>query len=148
MTWDPASDGLNDEYTKKNVPCPFTFTLNIIGGRLHLHNIVRSNDMILGCPFDVFGFALLQCILADYLGVKPGIYTHSISNAHIYENHYSAAKELIKRECYHGKIDLRLPENTLYRALLKDENIVDEIYADINLQYYPQDAIKNLEIAI
>ena len=97
ITWNPSNDGLLS-WTKKNLPCPYSFVINIIGGRLHLHNIVRSNDSILGMPFDVFGFALLQCILAQELGIKPGIYTHSVSNCHIYENHFEAANQLIKRE--------------------------------------------------
>src|SRR3989338_5255336 len=46
VTWDPGDDGLGGT-PKKNVPCPFAFTVNIIGGRLHLHNIIRSNDMML-----------------------------------------------------------------------------------------------------
>lgn len=73
VTWDPANDGLT-LFKKKNIPCPYTFTVNIIGGRLHLHNMVRSNDMILGIPHDVAGFALLQCILAQEIGVRPGVY--------------------------------------------------------------------------
>ncbi len=95
--WDPGQDGLGGT-VKKNVPCPYTFTVNIIGGRLNLHNIVRSNDCILGTPADVAGFALLQCILAQRLKVKPGLYSQSISNAHIYDNQYFAAEELLKRK--------------------------------------------------
>src|SRR5438445_673014 len=68
VAWDPGADGLEPQQTRKNVPCPYTFTVNIIGGALHLHNILRSNDMMLGCPTDVAGFALLQRILAARLG--------------------------------------------------------------------------------
>ena len=72
VTWDPANDGLGG-VTKRNVPCPYTFTVNIIGGKLHLHNVIRSQDMILGFPHDVAGFVLLQHILAQKLGVAVGI---------------------------------------------------------------------------
>jgi len=147
ITWSPNDDGYGGT-PKKNVPCPFSFTVNIIGGRLNLQNIVRSNDMMLGCPFDVFGFALLQCILAQKLGVKPGIYSHFISNAHIYENHYTGAKEIISRESNHEKVILTLPENSFDRAEMKDENIVMEIFENINLQYKPLQVIEGLEINI
>lgn len=145
VTWDPGDDGLLAK-SKKNVPCPYTFTLNIIGGRLHLHNIIRSNDMILGCPFDVFGFVLLQCIIAQELGVRPGIYTHSISNAHIYDVHYNAANKIIERENLHGKITLNLPHFTLQRAVEKDEDLVNEIYTQLKEQYYPLPKISGLDI--
>ena len=68
-------------------------------GALHLHNIVRSNDLMLGCPADVAGFALLQRMLAARLGLAVGKYTHSISNAHIYDLHFEAARELMRGAC-------------------------------------------------
>ncbi|MBP6858947.1 MAG: thymidylate synthase [Candidatus Pacebacteria bacterium] len=145
VTWDPAQDGLSLQ-KKKNVPCPYTFTVNIIGGRLHLHNIVRSNDVILGVPFDVFGFALLQCILAQELGVKPGIYSHSISNAHIYDTHFEAAQTLMQRDNDHKKIVLTLPEATLRKIEERDFSVVETIIKDLESQYAPSDPITGIKI--
>jgi thymidylate synthase len=147
ITWDPTQDGLS-LVKKKNVPCPYTFTVNIIGGKLHMHNIVRSNDMILGCPHDVAGFALLQCILAQKLGVKPGVYTHSISNAHIYDNHYEGAKEIISRTNDHKNIILHLPPNAFERAEQKDQSLADDIINDLSSQYQPSPAITGLKIVL
>ncbi|MFH1246587.1 MAG: thymidylate synthase [Candidatus Liptonbacteria bacterium] len=148
VTWDPAQDGLSLENKKKNVPCPYTFTVNIIGGRLHLHNIVRSNDFILGAPSDIAGFALLQSILAQRLGVRPGIYSHSISNAHIYDTHYEGAIELLGRVNDHPPISLKLPERTFERAENKDEALVEEIVEHIGSQYNPMEPIKGLKIVL
>lgn len=147
VTWDPSSDGLGG-VAKKNVPCPYTFTVNIIGGRLHFHNIVRSNDMILGFPHDVAGFALLQTILAQKLGVRPGIYTHSISNAHVYDIHYDAANEMISREHNHTPVQLSLPLKTFERAEKKDRALVSEIVDQFQSQYNPAPAIKGLQIVL
>ncbi|HEX5796879.1 MAG TPA: thymidylate synthase [Candidatus Saccharimonadales bacterium] len=147
VTWDPASDGLGG-VSKSNVPCPFTFTVNVIGGRLNLMNVVRSNDMILGFPHDVAGFALLQCILAQKLGVKPGIYTHTIANAHIYDTHYHAAEELIKRPVDSEPIKLELPENSFERSEQKDHGLVDEIYASLTANYKPGNKLKDLKIIL
>jgi thymidylate synthase len=147
LAWDPASDGLGG--TKRaNVPCPFGFTVNILGGRLHMHNMIRSNDMMLGNPSDVAGFALLQCILAQRLGVAPGIYTHSISNAHIYDIHYDAAEEVIGRTSTQKPIQLELPENTFVRCEQKDVALVTEIIENITNQYTPLPAIKGLKIVL
>jgi len=147
IAWDPSQDGLS-VVKKANVPCPYTFTVNIIGGKLHFHNMVRSNDMILGFPFDVAGFCFLQYILAQKLGVEVGAYSHSISNAHIYENHYHAAEEMIKRENEHPPMKLKLPENTFERAEKQDPQIVIDITEQLKNQYKPMPKITGLRIAL
>lgn len=148
VTWDPASDGLSSTFKKANIPCPYTFTINIIGGQLHMHNIVRSNDMILGCPMDIAGFALLQRILAARLGVKVGKYTHSISNAHIYDNHYEAAKELISRKNQHPMIEIECQKNYYERATKGDDQLLIDLAGQFETQYQPDAAIKGLVIAV
>ena len=147
VTWDPASDGLGG-VSKSNVPCPYTFTVNIIGGRLNLLNVVRSNDMILGFPHDVAGFALLQCILAQRLGVEPGIYTHTIANAHIYDIHYEAAEEMIGRKPSSKAINLVLPESSFERAEKADISLVEEISDNLSSQYRPGQPMKGLKIVL
>jgi thymidylate synthase len=104
--------------------------------------------MILGFPSDVAGFALLQCILAQRLGVAPGVYTHSISNAHVYDNHYNGAKELLKRKNNHKKIVVTLPKKAFERAEKKDVKLVEEIVENIASQYSPMEAIKGLTIVL
>ncbi|HEX7724517.1 MAG TPA: thymidylate synthase [Candidatus Paceibacterota bacterium] len=147
VTWDPANDGLS-LVKKKNVPCPYTFTINIVGGRLHMHNIVRSNDVMLGCPADVAGFALLQCMLAQRLGVKPGIYSHSISNAHIYDTHYDGARELLSRTNDHTNVTLTLPQDSFVRAEKKDPKLLEEIVENLTAQYNPMAPITGLKLIL
>ncbi len=148
ITWDAASDGLNPDLKKKNVPCPLSFTVNIIGGKLHFHTIFRSNDMVVGCPFDVAGFALMQRILAARLGVGVGVYSHSISNAHIYDVHYEAAQELIHRSGQPEEIDLIAQADWFERASRGDETLVDEIVALLEPQYQPAASIKGLPVVL
>jgi thymidylate synthase len=147
VTWDPSSDGLGG-VSRGNVPCPYTFTVNIIGGRLNLMNVVRSNDMILGFPHDVAGFALLQCMLAQELGVEPGTYSHTIANAHVYDIHYDAAKEMCARPTASEPISLTLPADTFQRAEQKDHALVEEINNSFIEHYQPGDAIKGLRIVL
>ncbi|HLZ14686.1 MAG TPA: thymidylate synthase [Candidatus Saccharimonadales bacterium] len=147
VTWDPSSDGLGG-ISKSNVPCPYSFTVNIIGGRLNMMNIVRSNDMILGFPHDVAGFCLLQLMLAQRLGVRPGVYTHCIANAHVYDIHYDAAKEMVSRTTAHPQITLALPAETFARAEAKDPRLVEDINTTLTDQYHPDKAIKGLRIVL
>jgi len=104
--------------------------------------------MILGFPHDVAGFALLQLILAQKLGVKPGVYSHTIANAHIYDIHYQAAKTMIDREINSKKINVTLPTDSYDRAEKKDVKLVTEIFDNINSQYKPGDPIKGLRIVL
>jgi thymidylate synthase len=148
IAWDPATDGLASGVQRKNVPCPYTFTVNIIGGRLNLHNTVRSNDVMLGLPHDVAGFALLQGILAARLGVRPGKYTHSISHAHIYDIHYEAARALAARTPAHPPITLDVPADAFARGSAGDPQLVVELAGQLTTQYHPQPAIKGLKIVL
>ena len=147
MMWDPASDGLAPD-KKKNLPCHVMFTLNIVGGRAHLHLVVRSNDLMLGCPHDIAGFAFLQQMLAQKLGVRPGILTYSISNAHIYDNHFEQAAALIQRQNDHTSISLYLPPQAFDRATAGDTQLVQEVVDQISFQYQPLEPIKGMKITV
>lgn len=145
MMWDPNMDLT---VPQKNVPCPYTFTLNIIRGRLHLHLTIRSNDMVLGFPTDVAGFAFLQHILAQHLEVRPGLLTVSISNCHIYENQVEAALEMIDRSTDTLTTTyLQLPQNSLERAMSLDDTLIQDVKSGI-IGYNPHEAIKNIPIAL
>lgn len=146
MMWSPREDLL---IKQKNVPCPVMFTLNIIGGRLHLHLMIRSNDMVLGFPTDVAGFAFLQYILAAHLNVTPGVLTVSISNCHIYENQIEAVEEMLKRD---EKQILKIfpgsfPRDIYTRACTLDEELVAMLKSGLE-NYTPYPAIKNIPIAL
>lgn len=148
VAWDPASDGLASGIKRKNLPCPMMFTVNLLGGRLNLHNIVRSNDVMLGLPHDVAGFCLLQHILAARLRVPPGKYTHSVSHAHIYDIHYDGAHALLERAPAHAPIELHVPEDAFDRATGGDTELVYSIERQLSEQYQPQPPIKGLQIVL
>ncbi|MEA3452986.1 MAG: thymidylate synthase [Patescibacteria group bacterium] len=148
VAWDPGDDIRGIEEKKKNVPCPYTFTVNIIANKLHLHLIIRSNDLILGCPHDVAGFALLQRILAAKLDVRVGKLTVSISNAHIYDTHYRAAWELIERNNDHSPIMLEGQEDWFEKAERGDEFLTEKIINELERQYKPMPSIQGLKIVL
>lgn len=148
VTWDPGDDSLGSPNKKLNVPCPYTFVVNVIGGKLNMHFTVRSNDMMLGNPHDVAGHALLQWILAQRLGHKVGKLTCSISHAHIYQNHYEQAQEIMERKAQHPPIFFELPANSYERAEAGDRELVKEIVSLIKNQYEPQKPLGKMQIAI
>jgi thymidylate synthase len=148
LMWDPADDGLANGIKKKNVPCPYTFTVQIMGGRLCLHLIIRSNDMMLGNPHDVSGFAFLMHMLAQRLNVGLGALTISISNAHIYDIHFEQARELVNREVTHEAIQFKCPANAFKRAEGGDEKLVEEVFAELKNNIDPQDGVGKMKIVL
>jgi thymidylate synthase len=58
---------------------------------------IRSNDMFLGNPFNVSGYALMTHIFAHLSGMKVGTLTLSIGDAHIYLNHVKQVEEQLTR---------------------------------------------------
>jgi thymidylate synthase len=148
VTWDPGDDSLGSPNKKLNVPCPYTFVVNIINGELNLHVTARSTDMMLGWPHDVAGHALIQWILAQRLGHKVGKLSATTSHAHIYENHYEQARELIARDYKHEPINFKLPENSFARAEQGDPELVREITRLIKDIYLPQESLGKMKIAI
>lgn len=148
LMWDAADDGLSSGTKKKNVPCPYTFTVQIIGGKLCLHLVLRSNDMMLGNPHDTSGFALLAHFLAEKLGVTPGWLTVSISNAHIYDIHFEKAQEIVNRTVTHKSIMFDCPKGAFDRAENGDETLVAEIFEQFKSLYDPQESVGKMNIVL
>lgn len=79
-------------------PCHVMYVFNVTGDRLNLHLTQRSGDIALGIPFNLACYAALNMIVANEVGLKPGVFAHSIVDAHIYENHWDGLKEQLQRE--------------------------------------------------
>lgn len=148
LMWDPGDDGLANGIKKKNVPCPYTFTVQIMGGKLCLHLIIRSNDLMLGNPHDVSGFAFLAHMLAQKLNVGLGTLTVSISNAHVYDIHFDQANEIIAREVTQDPINFVCPPNAFDRAEEGDERLVNEAYEALMVDYAPQASLERMKIVL
>ena len=66
-------------------------------GELNCNLYQRSADLFLGVPFNIASYALLTNMIAKVCKLKPGTFTHTIGDAHIYENHIDAVKTQLER---------------------------------------------------
>lgn len=78
-------------------PCAFQTLWDVSDGQLNCMLVQRSGDMGLGVPFNMTQYAVLIHLIAQTVGLKPGLFTHVINNAHIYENHVEAMKTQLAR---------------------------------------------------
>lgn len=81
--------------TTKDVPCNNMLRFSIRNNKLQLMNVVRSNDIVFGLPYDIHFFTLLQELVAARLGVELGNYVHVVDSLHLYEMHFDMAQNII-----------------------------------------------------
>ena len=148
VTWDPGSDSLTNGVKRMNVPCHVASIFNVENDKLHMHAIWRSEDAYLGFPHDLAGGALIQMIIAAYLGLKPGIYHHYIANVHLYNNQFEHAKKLLQANEEHKPIKLNIQANWLIEVQQKGHEIVDNIIEQIKNQYKPAQKLERVKIVI
>ena len=80
-------------YPTKDVNCTMTLQFLIRNNALHLIVNMRSNDVWLGLPYDVFNFTCMQIQMAMELGVDIGIYYHNAGSLHLYKKDLNKIKE-------------------------------------------------------
>jgi thymidylate synthase len=80
----------------KDVPCTCTLQFMIRANALHLLTSMRSNDVFLGLPHDVFCFTMLQEIVARSLSVEIGSYKHVVGSLHLYDRDAAAAHRFLE----------------------------------------------------
>lgn len=112
-------------------------------GQKHLSGMVsfRSNDLMLGHPFNVIGYSVLIYILAMKCDMIPNELIVSIGDAHIYKNHLEAMSQQLARPILASPI------------LKVNKTIKTKDYSDITIDdfeligYYPHPKI-SAEMAI
>lgn len=80
--WDPNLDNVKG---KNDYPCTVALGFTRHDENLSAHVTMRSNDVWLGLPYDMFQFTQLQLTLCNILGLRPGTYTHTAWSMHLYD---------------------------------------------------------------
>lgn len=81
-------------------PCAFQTIWDVNDGYLNCQLIQRSADIGLGVPFNFTQYAVLVHMIAQVTGLKAGYLWHTMTNAHIYENHIEPLKKQLTNEIH------------------------------------------------
>ncbi len=124
--------------------------------RLCLHLTQRSADVCIGIPFNIASYSLLCSLIARFANIEPGIFAHTLIDAHIYTSkadgsqseydHIPGAKEQLTRN------PKRLPKLIIDDSIKSLEDVerlldksvtTEEILAKFRLEGYdPYPTIK------
>lgn len=81
-------------------PCVWSTQWIEFDGKLNLTVNIRSNDICVGNPFNVFQYYVLQRMICQVTKIPIGTLTFNITNAHIYDRHIETVKEQIQQPIY------------------------------------------------
>jgi hypothetical protein len=62
--------------------------------KLHVQTSMRSNDVVLGIPYDWWMMSRLGISVASSLGVDLGSYTHVVGSMHLYDRDLGIASDV------------------------------------------------------
>lgn len=126
IIWDPKKDmpdGIKGEPRSNDIPCNICSLLKIREHKLEWTQIMRSNDLFRGLPYNLVQFTSIQEILAGWLKIDVGSYNHYSDSLHLYD--------------YDGNIDnvesnISLLNNDILSIGYDEfQNIAKEIYSRI-----------------
>ncbi|MBB1485756.1 thymidylate synthase [Oceanospirillum sediminis] len=110
-------DGSDLAGNYSSIPCTCLFQFAIRNGRLHMITYMRSNDIHLGLPHDIFSFTMIQEIIAKSIGCDIGEYQHFVGSLHLYERNVDAAEQYLS-EGFHDQIEMdAMPDSDPWEAI-------------------------------
>ena len=121
-------------------PCAYSMTFNVTGNKLNGILNQRSNDMVVANNWNVVQYAILLHMFAQVSNLEVGELVHVISDAHIYDRHIPALKEMFKNEQFEA------PKLVINKNV---KNFYEFTVDDFKLENYQSTPLKDkLEVAI
>lgn len=124
----------------KDVPCTVAIFFAIRNNKVNAHVFMRSSDVWLGVPYDVFNFSMLAHLVCGLLNehrpladaVSPGKLFLTAASSHLYEVNWADAKLCLASEVLaQPETDILLWNNThhlmMTLAALRDSKVGDEL---------------------
>jgi len=88
-------------------------------------------------PFNIASYSLLLMMVAQECGLVPGVFVHTIGDAHIYLNHVEGLR-----------LQLTRTPKPLPQVQIAHKPVMDVRFSDIKLLNYQHDAFIKFPIAV
>ena len=75
-----------------DIPCNIAACLKVRDGRLSWLQLMRSNDVFLGLPYNIVQFTVLQEVIAGWLGLEVGDFALMVDSLHLYDQNAELMK--------------------------------------------------------
>ncbi|GAO02092.1 thymidylate synthase [Anaeromyxobacter sp. PSR-1] len=91
--WDPRSDmpTRTGGARSHDVPCNLLSMVKVRNHRVEFTQVVRSNDVFRGLPYNLVQFTSIQEVLAGWLDLDVGGYAQLSDSLHVYESDFRVA---------------------------------------------------------
>lgn len=138
----------NGQPRDEDIPCNICSMLKVRQGKLEWSQIMRSNDVLFGMPYDFVQFTSIQEILAGWLDLDIGSYSHYSDSLHLYQ------RDVSRIGIGKGSELVNIDSLSLHRK--ESEKILKEIYermkfmatdGDIEKEIYSLSQLKSEFIA-
>lgn len=113
-------------------PCHsfFQFNVDTTNNKLNLQLYQRSADMFLWVPFNIASYATLLLLISKITGLEAWTFTHTLWDAHIYNNHIDQVNKQLSRE------EFPLPELKILKDVKSLEDLESLEWDDFELCNY------------
>ena len=118
-------------------PCHCLFQFFVADGKLSCQLYQRSCDVGLGIPFNIASYALLLTLAARETGLEPGVFIHTLGDAHVYLNHLDGLEEQLARDPF-----------PLPRLETPQKPLDDVVFEDVALKGYQHHPFIKFEVAV
>lgn len=116
-----------DDLNQMNLyPCVWNSQWLVKENKLHLIVQIRSNDLFLGHPFNVFQYYVLQRMIAQVTKYQLGSLSFNIADAHIYDRHIPLVEEQLVRIPFQAPTLWLNPEITTFDDFTIDDFHLEE----------------------
>jgi thymidylate synthase len=125
-------------------PCHafFQFNVDTTNNKLNLQLYQRSADMFLWVPFNIASYSTLLLLIAKITWLKAGTFTHTLWDAHIYNNHVEQVEQQLANE------PKKLPELKILKDIKTLEDIEKLEWEDFELVWYESHEVIKAPVAV
>lgn len=121
----------------KDIPCTVALDFKIRDGKIHCQVFMRSSDLWLGLPYDVFSFTMMaskiayKYFLRTFLELELGTLFLTAASSHLYEEHFEKARMFLYPSW----------------ALIPDGSTIYRLLPGFSLTSDPRDALSEADVS-